>query len=72
MAKSKRPEGITEPMTTQEVAAFLGMSDHNVKKMRRTGKGPEFIKNGHRSLWYSRADVEAWQQSRRIKPRGHS
>lgn len=51
-------------LTTGELAERLGggLSPETVKRWRRTGDGPKFIRVG-RHVRYRLADVEAWEKS---------
>ena len=53
-------------LTTAEVGEQLRMSATTLKKLRRQGKGPKFIKLGP-SVKYLPADVNAWLLSQRRK-----
>jgi len=50
-------------LTTDEAAAFLGVSFQTLKHYRVTGEGPAFHKFGGRVL-YARFDLEAWSKAR--------
>lgn len=59
---------MTEIMTEKEVAELLKIAASTLGEMRRTGKGPAFIKVGG-SIRYRRATVEKWlrdQERRRL------
>ena len=57
------PPKMPVTMNEQQVAEYLSMSVGSVRKWRRLGGGPKFIKIG-RSVRYRREDVEAWLGSR--------
>lgn len=48
-----------------EASKFLGgISPSTLAKWRLRGIGPRFFKNGPKLILYSRADLEAWLESR--------
>lgn len=47
-----------------EAAAILGISTRTLKEHRYAGTGPAFVKVGHRTIRYRRADLDAWAESR--------
>ena len=48
-------------LTTQEAANYLGHSRRSLEKWRLAGSGPRFSRApGHRSVRYSRADLDDW------------
>jgi predicted DNA-binding transcriptional regulator AlpA len=50
-----------EYLTAQECAHFTGFSVEGLRRMRREGRGPKWIKpSGQRRVFYRRIDVEAW------------
>ena len=55
-------------LTTQEAAAWLGLSPATLKKYRVAGGGPPFHKLG-RAVRYDVADLRDWANARR---RNHS
>lgn len=56
-----------ELATTWELADYLRTNVGRLAKMRHTGEGPRFIKDGRRVL-YRWSDVEAWlEASTRLK-----
>jgi predicted DNA-binding transcriptional regulator AlpA len=48
-----------------EAAAYLGIAESTLAKMRLRGDGPRFIKAGKRIVLYDQADLEAWLDARR-------
>lgn len=53
-------------LTSEEVAQIVGVGTEQVKIWRSNGQGPKYLKLGHRTVRYKRADVEAWlDQNRR-------
>lgn len=49
-------------LTTAQVAYELGLSISNLEKMRKRGRGPEYIKIG-RSVRYPLSFVEDYQEA---------
>lgn len=47
-------------MKTGEAAAYLGLSESLLNKLRLTGGGPTFVRLAGRSIRYRRADLDAW------------
>jgi predicted DNA-binding transcriptional regulator AlpA len=57
----------TEPeelWTTQQVAAFLQLSERTLEESRTTGNGPLFVKLSRKAVRYRPADVHNWIASR--------
>ena len=51
-------------LTTEQAAIFLGLSSSTLAKLRVFGGGPSFLKLG-RAVRYAREDLDAWLTSRR-------
>ena len=51
-------------LTTKLAAAFLGLKPSTLERWRSKGEGPVFHKIGGR-IYYTRADLDAWIESRR-------
>jgi hypothetical protein len=51
-------------LTTDELAAWLGVCALSVKRWRYAGVGPRFIWVSARSLRYRKSDVVAWLEER--------
>lgn len=49
--------------STLEVAAYLEVSEHTVRRWRQLGKGPSFTTDG-RHAFYRRSDVDVWRSER--------
>lgn len=49
-----------EFLTPEETAALLKVSPDTLRVWRREGKGPQFHRLGHRTVRYSRPQLEAW------------
>lgn len=58
----------SEPaMTTVEAARLLGYSPAALRKWRREGRGPRYLRTG-RSIRYLPADLRAWQARHLVDP----
>ena len=44
----------------KEAAKFIGVAEATLAQWRITGEGPQFVKNGPRSVLYRIGDVKAW------------
>ncbi|MCB4209172.1 helix-turn-helix transcriptional regulator [Arthrobacter sp. UM1] len=51
-------------LTTDDLAAFLAITPDEVKRMRVTGTGPEYVKLGRRVRYLPR-DLYAWLEENR-------
>ena len=47
-------------MKTEQAAAYLGLSESLLNKLRLTGGGPIFVRLAGRSIRYRRADLDSW------------
>lgn len=47
-------------LSTRELAQLLGRPPRTLIYWRTHGKGPPFIRAGHRTILYRLADVDAW------------
>jgi predicted DNA-binding transcriptional regulator AlpA len=72
MGQAILPECTENPLTTSTsildasgAAAFLGLSQSTLAKLRLSGSGPVFLKLGRR-VFYQLADLERWIASRRF------
>jgi excisionase family DNA binding protein len=54
-------------VTTEELAAFLGVTPNCVYKWRLEGRGPAYLKVSSR-VRYARDDVQAWLARHRVDP----
>jgi len=55
---------------TPGAAAYLGLAQSTLEKMRITGGGPRFIRLGGRAVGYDIRDLDAWlDEQRRADPR---
>lgn len=62
MRKPARTTQHARLLTTEEVAAVLGVSPAYVKQLRYTNKGPAFIRIG-RAIRYAPGDVMAYARA---------
>lgn len=67
MAREGRSMADQGLMTTDELAAYRGMSRQAVDTERWRGQGPPFVRDGRR-VRYRRADVDAWIAARVVQP----
>ena len=51
-------------MKTREAAAYLGVSESTLEKLRLNGGGPRFLRIAGRSVRYRQADLGAWAEAR--------
>jgi predicted DNA-binding transcriptional regulator AlpA len=51
----------TKPITESELADRWGITTRTLQLWRKKGFGPQFIRLGERSIFYRRADVEAYE-----------
>ena len=51
-----------EMLTEEQVAAMLGISYKQAKRLRLSGQGPRFIRISPRVVRYARRDVVAWME----------
>jgi predicted DNA-binding transcriptional regulator AlpA len=65
MSSISRP---TQILSTDEVAAFLGISRDALELRRRRGSGPPFVRVSPRMIRYRVEDVEAWLAARIEQP----
>ncbi|OII37110.1 hypothetical protein BIU98_16795 [Curtobacterium sp. MMLR14_010] len=47
-------------LTTQEVAAWVGMTPSALSQLRFKGRGPKFRKLGPKTVRYVESDVQEW------------
>ncbi len=61
-----------EPMlSTEELAAYLGLKPYTITEWRRSGKGPSWTKFGDGKkapVRYLRSDVDTWISSQTLTP----
>jgi len=51
-------------ITEAEAAQFLTISLPHLRKLRRAGRGPKWIRLAERRIGYRQADLEAWLDER--------
>lgn len=61
------PQSIDPAMATPEAARYLGYSSAELRKRRRGGRGPRFIRH-MRSVRYKFSDLQAWEAAHAIEP----
>lgn len=52
----------------QLASRLRGVSVETLRKWRKAGKGPAYLKAGTRAVRYRAVDVEAWMLSQRVIP----
>ncbi|WP_018952492.1 helix-turn-helix transcriptional regulator [Thioalkalivibrio sulfidiphilus] len=52
---------------TDETSEYIHTSPRTLIRWRNEGKGPPYIKAGHRVL-YRKRDVDAWLEGRKVIP----
>lgn len=50
-------------LTPKEASSLLRVSEKTLEAWRSKGGGPKFHRLGHRTVRYTRADLEAWTQA---------
>lgn len=53
-----------ENLSTKQTAKFLGTSTRILEDMRRTGRGPKYIKIGYRTVRYRKSDLLEWLEQK--------
>lgn len=64
---AQRPVGFTEA----EAASYLGLKVYTLRKWRREGSGPEYIRCGARLIRYMQADIDFWLNQRKFQSIAH-
>jgi predicted DNA-binding transcriptional regulator AlpA len=64
---NQRPVGFTEG----EAASYLGLTVYTLRKWRREGSGPEYIRCGSRLIRYMQADIDSWLAQRKFHSNAH-
>ncbi len=59
-------EGYT--LTQQEAAARLGITPEALRKWRRFGRGPKFLRLGQKLIRYREEDIEAFIAANVVAP----
>ena len=68
MQSSPVPEVPADILTEKQLAQSKQISVSLVRKWRRNGEGPPFLRVGAKLIRYRRADVEAWLTGQRRDP----
>lgn len=55
-------------LTTEDVARLLGVSEKLIHNWRYEGRGPRFVKLGHRTVRYRPEDVDSWIERQARRP----
>jgi excisionase family DNA binding protein len=57
-------------MTTEELAAYIGVKPSTIIRWRTDRKGPKYFKNGEgrAPVIYRKSDVDAWMETRMVEP----
>ena len=53
---------LSEKLTTVEAAREIGVSVATLKRWRKQGSGPPYLRLGPRIIRYRLVDIELWQQ----------
>ena len=64
---TQRPVGFTEA----EAASYLSLKVYTLRKWRREGSGPEYIRCGARLIRYMQADIDSWLDRRKFHSNAH-
>lgn len=54
-------------MTTDEAAAYVRLSVRTLEGMRAKGGGPAYHRQGARTVFYHRDDLDAWRRQGRAE-----
>jgi hypothetical protein len=59
-----------KPLSREEAAEYLGLSPITLQCWAAQGAGPTYSRSGEKRgrVWYRRADLDRWIESRSIKP----
>lgn len=52
-------------LRTPGAAAYIGLAESTLEKMRVNGEGPRFIRLGKKAVGYDRQDLDAWLDHQR-------
>lgn len=58
----------SELLDPLEAAEFLGVQKNLLRDWRAAGKGPNYVRFGHRTVRYDKTDLVSFVASRKIKP----
>ena len=64
MAKAELPPGCSPALDTAQAAAYTGLAQNTLEKLRCIGGGPRFVRYGRRAVRYLKADVDQWLAAR--------
>jgi hypothetical protein len=62
---------VLEVLTEDDAAAFLQVTPFALRKWRRIGCGPSFIRCGARLVRYARKDLDTWLQQNKFASEAH-
>lgn len=54
-------------MTTEEAAAYVRLSARTLEGLRNKGGGPAYHRQGARTVFYHRDDLDAWRRQGRAE-----
>jgi predicted site-specific integrase-resolvase len=57
-----------KPLTPKDIAKRYGVTEHTTSEWRRSGRGPQWFKVGHR-VFYSMEDVLAFEEQQKEEAR---
>ena len=58
-------------LTETEAAALLQVTRFALRKWRRSGLGPRFVRCGGRLIRYMQADIDSWLSQRKFNSNAH-
>jgi hypothetical protein len=58
-------------LTEEEAAIFLRVTRFTLRKWRRSGGGPRFVRCGQRCIRYARTDIDAWLCDNKFASNAH-
>jgi excisionase family DNA binding protein len=66
-----RPAQQNDLLTEEEAATLLRVKRFTLRKWRRTGGGPRFIRCGWRLIRYVRSDIDEWLNDNKFGSNAH-
>ena len=63
-AKIELPPGCSPALDTAQAAAYTGLAQNTLEKLRCIGGGPRFVRYGRRAVRYLKVDVDQWLAAR--------
>jgi predicted DNA-binding transcriptional regulator AlpA len=51
-----------------KTAIFTGLSPFTLADQRAKGRGPDYIRVGHRTVLYTASAIKAWMDARTVRP----